>query len=188
MSPPVGVVWSNTRSRPGENGFRWTIIIMITVEVTRIVEVTSMRTTRSFVHGRRHQATGRRTMRRPDRVYHGTRGRSSAGSSMAGSVRRRRRIVRHVGRRHAVDHAVAAPGTSGPAPYSRSNQSIASSGPWPPGRVGRLHVIAHRLSVIVSVQPFVHRRHHGLTRVRTNRSPVQITRPRSPGQDQTRSG
>ena len=51
MSPPVGVVLSNTRSRLGENGFRWTIIIMITVEVTRIVEVTSRRTTRSFVHG-----------------------------------------------------------------------------------------------------------------------------------------
>ena len=85
MSPPVGVVWSNTRSLLGENGFRWTTIIMTTVEVTSTVDVTSTRTTRSLVHGRCHQATGRRTTRRAARRYHGdaTGGAESSSSTVS---------------------------------------------------------------------------------------------------------
>ncbi len=61
MSPPVGVVSSKIRSRAGDSGLRWTTIIITTVVVTNVAEVTSTRTIRSVLHGRCHQATGRRT-------------------------------------------------------------------------------------------------------------------------------
>ena len=83
------------------SGLRWTTFIITTVVMMRVTAVTAKRTVRLVGHGRRAHSTGRRTMRRPARAYHGAGRRGVAADRARGVDVGRADLV--VGARRGID-------------------------------------------------------------------------------------